>query len=76
MAKNSGKCPNCGSDQIGGLMAAFFVPIDQEGEMIGQWREYQSETAIGTVRLCYGCEHEWDGDAEEEEGDDPEKRRC
>ena len=57
------KCPRCGSSQIGGLMQAFFVPLDTEGDMEGSWGDYSSETEIGIERICYDCEKEFqDGD--------------
>ena len=52
--------------KLGGLMEAFWVPIDKEGEMLGQWSDYSSETEVSEKRLCYDCHHEFEIDDEEE----------
>jgi hypothetical protein len=58
-------CPKCKSEKLGGLMEAFWVPIDNEGEMLGQWSDYSSETEVGDKRICYDCGHEFEIDDED-----------
>lgn len=53
-------CPKCGSHNISGLMAAFWVSLNRDGEMSGQWRDYEESTEIGPERLCKDCGHEFD----------------
>ena len=59
-------CPKCYSNKLGGLMEAFWVPIDRDGVMLGQWSDYSSETEVGEKRICYDCGHEFEIDDEEE----------
>lgn len=56
------KCPRCGSEDVGALMAAFWVPVDGEGDPKLAWGDMESETELGPERLCYVCNHEWSVD--------------
>ena len=59
-------CPKCGSTELLGLFAAFWVKLDSAGEPIGQWRDWQSETEITEKRTCLRCDHEFEiGGADE-----------
>ena len=53
-------CPSCGSKKIAGLMAAFWVTLDGDGAMAGQWNDYESCTEIGPERMCQECQCEFD----------------
>jgi len=55
-------CPKCGSHDVAGLVASFWAALDDEGEMKHEWQEYQSATEVTPKRMCFGCEHEWEGD--------------
>lgn len=58
MSNERVKCPNCGSDQVGGLVAAFWYPVSEdlnEARLMG-------ETEMGHERLCFACDHEFDAD--------------
>lgn len=45
-------------------MQSFFVPITEDGDMEGEWIDYQSETEIGEERICYDCDHEFTDEGE------------
>ena len=55
-------CPKCGSKPVGGLMESFYVVLGADGSPVGQWTDWDSETELGSGRLCYDCGHEWDLD--------------
>jgi hypothetical protein len=55
-------------------MESFWVPIDDEGQMLGQWCDYSSETEVGDKRLCYNCGHEFEIDDEENQEEEPDKQ--
>lgn len=55
-------CPKCGAFEISGLMGAFWVQLNEEGEPAKPWSDYASETELGTERLCRECDHTWDND--------------
>lgn len=53
-------CPECGSNNISGLMASFWVKLDPDGEtMAGNWNDYESATEIGPERMCSDCGEEF-----------------
>lgn len=56
------KCPECGSTDLGGLMEAFWVPLNEDGEPKGDWNDWSGETEIGEKRICYGCGIEFEYD--------------
>lgn len=60
-------CPNCGSTNIGGLMPAFWVALNADGEPVNNWHDWGSETELGPQRCCFQCNHEWDEGEEETE---------
>lgn len=47
-------CPNCKSDRVVGLVAAFWTNVN--GPQDADWR---SESEMGSERMCLACEHEW-----------------
>ncbi len=51
-------CPECGSNQLSGLVAAFYVPLNEDG---GPDRRvsWESESEIGPQRLCRRCQSEF-----------------
>jgi hypothetical protein len=55
-----GQCPKCGSRNIAGLIAAFWVRLDKDGQPKDQWRDCESETELTEKRSCGECGHEWD----------------
>ena len=40
-------------------MQAFWVALDESGDMQGEWSDYQSATEMGPERICYECDHEF-----------------
>lgn len=56
------RCPRCSSDQIAGLVAAFWHPV---GESLID-ANVDSNTEMGSERHCGACDHYF------EEGDKPE----
>lgn len=61
-ASTVGHCPSCGSKNIVGKMAAFWVALGEDGEPKDRWEEMQSETELTSHRECGDCFHEWDVD--------------
>jgi|JI10StandDraft_1071094.scaffolds.fasta_scaffold22855_3 hypothetical protein len=63
-ASGSATCPHCGSSQVSGLVAAFWVAVDAIGRPEKPLHEcVDSDTEIGLERLCRNCGKEWnDGD--------------
>ena len=57
--RDPGKCPGCGSAELGGQMAAFWVPLDKDGVPTGEWIDWERETELGPKRCCYECGFEW-----------------
>jgi hypothetical protein len=59
--RDPGKCPGCGSGDLGGKMPAFWVPLNEAGEPIGEWADWEGETEMemGPERCCFECGHEW-----------------
>jgi hypothetical protein len=55
------RCPKCGSGNVSGLVAAFWVSMDDVHDDI----KWTTESEIGPERLCRACEHSWN-DGEEE----------
>lgn len=51
------KCPKCGSDDVAGLVMAFYVPMKNQFDAT-----WQSESEIGPERYCGNCDHEWGSD--------------
>ena len=47
-------------------MQSFWVRLDSDGAMVGQWRDYESCTEVGDERMCDKCQHEF---TEEEGGE-------
>jgi hypothetical protein len=53
------KCPNCGSTDIAGLMAAFWVGLT-DGVFAGNFGDHCADTEVGTERKCCSCEEEFE----------------
>jgi hypothetical protein len=49
-------CPQCKSVVVLGLVAAFWVNVNEGPDKI----EWQSESEIGSKRMCGECKHEWE----------------
>ena len=64
------KCPKCGSADLSGLMASFYVKLDGAGSPVGSWEDWESDTELTGRRLCDSCGCEFDCD------DDPEVAQC
>ena len=59
-------CPKCGSTNVCGLVMAFWAAIEEDGSPKTRLMHLvESDTEIGTERMCSDCNHEWD------EGDTP-----
>lgn len=56
---NKPRCPKCSSFNVSGLMASFWVKLDDEGMVRDEWAAFQSETELTEERLCESCGHEW-----------------
>lgn len=56
--KQENTCPECGSNHVGGLVAAFYVVLNSESGPASDVT-WESESEIGPERLCYDCDHEW-----------------
>lgn len=56
------RCPECGSAHVGGLMQAFWVPLQDDDSPDGDWNDWNGDSELGAQRMCYDCEHEWCGD--------------
>lgn len=54
------ECPKCGSQEVSGLVGSFYAPIDRDGELEGQWSDYQSSTELTGEKMCRKCDHEWE----------------
>ena len=52
-------CPNCNSQNIAGLVAAFWTPLDQNGEANLSNLNVASESEVGIERCCSDCGHEF-----------------
>jgi hypothetical protein len=50
------RCPHCNSDHIGGLIEAFWIPLNISHSRKTRWEE---ESEIGPSRHCYDCEQTW-----------------
>ena len=53
------KCPECGSEDVLGSIAAFWVGLDKNGEAVGDWNDWQGNTELSDERHCNDCGHEW-----------------
>jgi hypothetical protein len=51
-------CPKCKSTDISGLIQAFWIGLDKNGNFI-EPRSIRSEAELGEERLCNKCGHEW-----------------
>ncbi len=60
------ECPKCGSKEVSGLYEGFWVELDEDGEIVGDWGEYDGCSDVGPKRHCRGCGHEWSADGEEQ----------
>jgi hypothetical protein len=69
MGNREAPCKKCGSEDIGGLYASFWVPLTPNGAATLDWHQCEAETFIGHARLCYSCGHQW-GDEEDQWGDE------
>jgi hypothetical protein len=51
------RCPKCGSTNILGLVAAFWVRVDENGDPVGDpsWR---TESEVTEQRMCGECGEE------------------
>ena len=53
-------CPKCKSSEIGGLVQAFWVALDETENPTKQLSELvDTETEVGSERTCFDCGHEW-----------------
>jgi len=57
-----GRCPQCGSANIAGLVASFFALLDDSGQLLDDWRSLESETELTPQRNCADCGHDWESD--------------
>lgn len=56
-------CPQCGSDNLGGLMSSFYVALMDDGvTAAGDWNDWSSESEMTSKRICYECDHEFEFD--------------
>lgn len=53
------KCPKCGSTSLSGLMASFWVEIDEEGNRKFDFSQYESATDFTGDLMCNVCDHEF-----------------
>lgn len=54
------ECPACHGGNVSGLVGAFWAPVDESGDMEGQWLDYQGSTELTGDRHCTDCNHEWE----------------
>jgi hypothetical protein len=60
--KTGPRCPKCGSGDVAGLVAAFWVSLNEDGEPeIPLHKSVESNTELTAQRQCTHCEHEWEG---------------
>ena len=52
-------CPKCGSTKIAGLMQSFWVELDSDETMKGNWNDYEGCSELGEERLCSDCGNEF-----------------
>lgn len=52
-------CPFCGSKDLSGLMGAFWVTLDEDGEVESDWHDQEGSSQLGEERLCQKCEQEF-----------------
>lgn len=53
-------CPKCGSTEILGLVASFWVRMSSDNEPESDWdKSVRSETDITEQRMCQQCDHEF-----------------
>lgn len=52
-------CPECDSKNIAGLVAAFWIGLDEDGGADLMDVSLSSETEIGPERMCRDCGHEF-----------------
>ncbi len=69
-------CPQCGSAEVSGEMASFYVPLTDEGDMDGEWLDYESCTELTDNRSCQKCGHMWDESNPTADEDDPIPDGC
>lgn len=55
-------CPKCQSPNVSGLVAAFWTPLDEDGEANLSQLNVASESEVGPERLCQDCEHEFEAE--------------
>lgn len=63
-SEDAQRCPKCGSTELSGLVASFYVPVNQNGDLLHEVA-WESESEIGPERLCRKCYAEFSfGDTE------------
>lgn len=63
------KCPRCHrKGTVVGLMAAFWVPLNDDGTPEGQFSDYESDTELTGELMCSHCDYTWNDDDDQEEG--------
>lgn len=53
-------CPNCNSKKLRGLVLAFWVDLDEEGDADLMSVSLDSESEVGPKRLCIDCNFEFE----------------
>jgi len=58
------KCPQCGSNSVSGRYAAFWAPLDANGEDPADFHSHASSAELTDDRHCGACDHSWSLDDE------------
>lgn len=53
-------CPKCGSQNVAGLVNAFYTPLEDDNPKQGWDEKIGSETELGPGRSCGDCGHLWE----------------
>lgn len=67
------KCPNCGSNELSGLVEAFWVQLDKHGDALqhyGRTPDWESQSCIGEERECNDCGHRFQACEGVEDGEE------
>lgn len=61
-----GKCPSCGCSDVSGLMSAFWVTLDEDGNPVKSADVVESDSELTDMRRCASCMAEWSECADED----------
>jgi hypothetical protein len=54
------QCPCCGGTKFSIEIASFWAEADQDGNMVGDWADYEDSTEPSGLMMCHECDSEFD----------------